>query len=197
MSPGKAVTDQRRPKLLLHACCAPCATYPLDVLMQDFDVTVLFYNPNIHPKKEWLMRRDELDAFCQRRRVPLFVEAYDAAAWFRAVKGLEQEPERGRRCDLCFSIRLEKTAAVAAQRDFNLFTTTLTVSPHKNAAVINSLGLDAASVYGVEFYTADFKKKDGFKKSVEISRKEGLYRQDYCGCIYSRKEAEARIKGRV
>jgi len=192
------MTDKvRRKNLLLHVCCAPCSTYPLTVLREDYDVTAYFYNPNIHPKREWKMRRDELADFLDRWEIPLIIEEYDAARWFRLIKGFEDEPEGGRRCEICFKMRLEKTAEIAARRGFDLFTTTLSVSPHKNAKLINELGKEAAKEFGSEFYDADFKKKNGFKISVEISKKEELYRQNYCGCIYSQWEAEERRKRRA
>ncbi|MCD6117509.1 epoxyqueuosine reductase QueH [bacterium] len=189
--------NMRRKNLLLHVCCAPCSTYPITVLREDYDVTAYFYNPNIHPKREWKMRRDELTRFLERWDIPLIIEEYDAARWFRLIRGFEDEPEGGNRCEICFDMRLKKTAEFAARRGFDIFTTTLSVSPHKNAQLINKLGMDASGEFGVEFYQANFKKKNGFKISVEISRKEGLYRQNFCGCIYSQWETEERKKMRA
>jgi len=190
------MNNSKKKKILLHVCCAPCSTYPITVLREEFDVTAYFYNPNIHPKKEWLFRRDELVEFLDRWKVPLFLDQYDAAAWFRLTKGYEKEPEGGKRCSICFDMRLKRAALYAASNGFDLFTTTLSVSPHKNAELINSLGEKAGKEFGIDFLKANFKKKNGFKISVEISRKEGLYRQNYCGCIYSKREAEMRRKRR-
>ena len=141
------MNNSKKKKILLHVCCAPCSTYPITVLREEFDVTAYFYNPNIHPKKEWLFRRDELVEFLDRWKVPLFLDQYDAAAWFRLTKGYEKEPEGGKRCSICFDMRLKRAALYAASNGFDLFTTTLSVSPHKNAELINSLGEKAGKKF--------------------------------------------------
>ena len=175
-------------KLLLHICCAPCSTEAVERLSSEHDVTGFFYNPNIHPREEYDLRRRELEKYAGGIELPVICGEYDTARWADFVVGLEEEPEGGRRCTVCFQMRLEKTADVAAELDFDAFTTTLSISPHKNSAVINAVGAQASAKYGVSFLAEDFKKKDGFKKSVESSKLHGLRRQSYCGCVYSKKE---------
>lgn len=175
-----------KPSLLLQACCAPCAAWPYQQLQPAYRVTVLFYNPNIHPASEYDARLREIEAWSRRRDFPLLTGPCDDARWFELTRGLETEPEGGERCRVCFRMRLEYTARLAAEKGFDMFTTALSVSPHKNAGVINSIGRDIAARGGPGFLEADFKKKDGFKISCRISREEGFYRQNYCGCVYSR-----------
>lgn len=173
-------------KVLLHACCAPCLTNSIQELKeQGFDVTVYFYNPNIAPDVEYNKRLDELIGFCKRQNYPLVIEEGGFALWKELCAPLCEEKEGGTRCGKCFEIRLEKTAQLAQKESYDYFCTTLTISPHKNSKVINAIGLDVSQKYGVNFLERDFKKKDGFKKSLVISQKEGLFRQDYCGCEYS------------
>ncbi len=169
------------PKLLLHVCCAPCATHVIEMLKEDFELTAYFYNPNIHPEEEYRLRLENL-----KKLGVAFIEGkYDVDAWFNATKGYENEPEGGARCELCYRIRMEEAARFAKENGHIHFATTLTISPHKNARVINSIGEGLSKKYGVKFYSADFKKRNGFKKSVELSKKHGLYRQSYCGCVFS------------
>lgn len=170
-----------KPKLLLHVCCAPCSTHVIETLKEDFDIVAYFYNPNIHPEEEYELRRENL----KKLDVNLIEGRYDTAAWFEATKDYENELEGGARCELCYRLRMEEAARFAKENKFNYFATTLTISPHKSARVINSIGEELSKKYGVKFYSADFKKKNGFKKSVELSRKHGLYRQSYCGCVFS------------
>lgn len=180
-------------KLLLHICCAPDATVGIERLFPDYEITVFFYNPNIHPEKEYSLRRREMEQLANRLNVPMLDAAeYNANEWFELVKGLEEVPEGGKRCELCFQMRLQKTAEAAVQNDFPVFTTVLTVSPHKNAQIINQLGAAIGNEMGLEFIAANFKKKDGFKRSLELSRQYNLYRQDYCGCIFSQIERDKR-----
>jgi predicted adenine nucleotide alpha hydrolase (AANH) superfamily ATPase len=174
-------------KLLLHACCAPCGTHPIRLLQKDFDVTVFFYNPNIHPQNEWRLRFKEMRSLTSRWNIPFSYDDSGTEEWFQRMHGLEGEPEGGSRCESCYRMRLEATAQKAFQMGCPKFATTLTLSPHKKAEIINRIGLDSAARFGIVFYTADFKKKDGFKVAGQIVRDEGLYRQNYCGCIYSRK----------
>jgi len=181
-----------KPGFLLHCCCAPCSTYPLRILRKDFKVTAFFYNPNIHPPKEYIARKEEMESFAARWGVPLIVGEYDVKEWFRRVKRYENEPEGGARCEICYRMRLEKTVKLAREKGIPFFGTTLTISPHKKAVVINRIGKELEEIWGVNFYEADFKKKDGFKISCQISREEGLYRQDYCGCIFSLRERNRR-----
>jgi len=187
------MTDLRK-RLLLHACCAPDATVVLERLSLEYQITIFFYNPNIHPESEYSLRVEEMQRLATQLTVPLLPAQYDAETWFQLVQGFEKVPEGGRRCEICFEMRLQKTAEIARQHQFDLFTTVLTVSPHKNAALINRIGIQIGREVGVPFLEANFKKKDGFKRSLELSREYQLYRQDYCGCIYSRLEREARQK---
>jgi predicted adenine nucleotide alpha hydrolase (AANH) superfamily ATPase len=178
----------RKKKLLLHTCCAPCSPHVVDLLSREFEVSAFFYNPNIHPLKEYALRLKEIKEFSRKQSVELIVGEYDSDRWFGRVEGMEQEKEGGRRCQVCFRMRLEKTALVAQGKGFHYFTTTLSVSPHKNAQIINQIGRDLQGIADVAFYEADFKKRDGFRKSCELSKKHGFYRQNYCGCIYSQKQ---------
>ncbi|MCR4772641.1 MAG: epoxyqueuosine reductase QueH [Oscillospiraceae bacterium] len=169
-----------RPSLLLHACCAPCASYCLEYLTKHFDVTVFFYNPNIMPREEYELRLAQFE----KLRIFDFKMTegdYSPGEYLDAVKGREEDREGGARCSLCFRLRLEKTAALAAG-SYDMFATTLTISPHKNAEVINGIGAELAEKYAVKWLYADFKKKDGYKRSIRLCRDLGIYRQNYCGC---------------
>ena len=179
-----------RPKLLLHICCAPCASHVLNVLSEAFDVTGYFYNPNIHPEEEFERRLMEVRRLKEHLDFPLKIGPYDEESWMRATRGLEEEPEGGRRCEVCLRIRLLKTVSEAHHEGLGVIATTLTVGPRKRADMVNHAGNKAAKKYSLEFHAADFKKKDGFKKSVAFSKKHNLYRQNYCGCIYSLREHE-------
>lgn len=180
------------PSLLLQSCCGPCSSYVLEYLSGCFDITVLYYNPNIYPLEEYEKRLSEqkrlLREMKSARPVSFMESEYVPGDFYEAVKGFESEPEGGRRCEKCFMLRLERTARVAKENGFDFFGTTLTVSPHKNAQLINKTGTELGEKYGVEFLTSDFKKKDGYKRSIELSREYGLYRQDYCGCEFSKGE---------
>ncbi|MDZ7373490.1 MAG: epoxyqueuosine reductase QueH [candidate division KSB1 bacterium] len=180
----------QRPRLLLHVCCAPDATVGFERLGNEYEITAFFYNPNIHPEAEYNLRAQEFERLCAQMGVPYVVGPYDAQRWFDLVRGLEDEPERGRRCDVCYRMRLERTAQEAAQRQFDGFAVVLTVSPHKSASKINEIGEEVAARYGVRYIPTDLKKRDGFRRSVELSRQFGLYRQDYCGCLFSRRQRE-------
>ncbi len=147
---------------------------------------LLFYNPNIHPEEEYQARIKEAREYANKLGVKLHEPAYDADMWFRAVRGLESEPEGGSRCEVCYRIRLGRTARLAASGGFDKFTTTLSISPHKDTRMINKIGKIIGGMYMLDFYAADFKKNDGFKKSTQMSKESGLYRQNYCGCIYSK-----------
>lgn len=175
-----------RPKMLLHVCCAPCSTHVIQRLRESYDVTGFFYNPNIHPRDEYERRLDTASVYAKKIGLDLLEGEYNVEKWMTATKGLEDEPEGGARCAICYRLRLEETAKRARAGGYDYFATTLTISPRKKAEVINPLGMEMAARYGVNFHTEDFKKKDGFKRSVEMSREHGLYRQDYCGCIYSK-----------
>ena len=176
----------------MHVCCAPCCTYPVTALQDEFDVELFFYNPNIHPEEEYRARLDEAERYAAKIGVTLYKAPYEVEAWHRATSSLKDEPEGGDRCEICYRMRLGKTAQFAASNGFDYFTTTLSISPHKNADKINALGEMIADMYTLKFYRADFKKDGGFKKSADMSKEAGLYRQNYCGCIYSKKEKNVR-----
>ena len=172
-------------KLLLHVCCAPCSPHVIELLQKEFDLIAFFYNPNIHPQEEYERRLAEVERYCRERTIVLVKGEYDTERWFSSVKGMEEQKEGGDRCDICYRLRLEKTALTARMHAIGYFATTLTVSPYKKALVINRIGRDAGEQYARVFYEADFKKQDGFKKSCELSKQYNFYRQTYCGCIYS------------
>jgi predicted adenine nucleotide alpha hydrolase (AANH) superfamily ATPase len=176
------------PKLLLHACCAPCATHPVRLLRERFDVVVYFDNPNIQPAGEYRARLEEIRSLAARWKFPLLEGGNDGDAWLAAVAGHEEEPEGAVRCEICYRFRLERTARRAKASGMDGFASTLSISPHKKADVINRIGGEAGDSEGILFIDADFKKKDGFKASCDLSRLEGLYRQDYCGCVFSRRD---------
>ncbi len=177
------------PDLLLHSCCAPCSTYVMEYLSQYFSITIFFYNPNIHPKEEYNRRLNEqkklIEQFPVKNKINFIEGKYEPEIYFKEVKGLENEPEGGKRCLKCFNLRLEKTAKKAQELKIPYFTTTLTVSPHKNAKTINQIGNVVSNKYQLNYLFSDFKKKDGFKRSIILSKHYNLYRQNYCGCIYS------------
>ena len=178
-----------RPRLLLHSCCGPCSTTVLTLLVEFFDITVLYYNPNIEPMAEYEHRKKEQIRFIKEfnnEHINFMDCDYNNQDFRRKVQGLEQEREGGARCAVCFKLRLNYTAFLAKKENFDYFGTTLTVSPHKNSDVINKIGSLLEKEYGVNYLYSDFKKKDGYKKSVEISKKYNLYRQDYCGCLLGR-----------
>jgi predicted adenine nucleotide alpha hydrolase (AANH) superfamily ATPase len=174
--------------LLLHICCAPCSTHPIDLLKEKYQVTGLFYGPNIHPEIEYIVRLEEAERFTGLMGIELIRAEYDLSNWFALMEGREKDMEGGECCKDCIAMRLDKTAEYALEKEIPLFSTTLSVSPHKNSDDINSIGLQVGEKYGLDFYQADFKKKDGFRKSLEISKQYDLYHQDYCGCVYSRRE---------
>lgn len=182
--------------LLLHSCCAPCSSYVLEYLSDYFAVTVLYYNPNIYPEEEFRHRADEQKRLIENmpaRHPARFIEGrFDSREFYDAVRGLEHIPEGGERCHACFRLRLEETARIAAENGFDYFTTTLTISPLKNGVVLNKIGEETASRFGIAWLPSDFKKKNGYKRSVELSSEYGLYRQDYCGCVFSKRERQTR-----
>lgn len=178
-----------KPKLLLHSCCAPCSSYVITYLYDYFDITILYYNPNIYPYEEYKKRKDEqIRLISNFKGVKIIDCDYDNDIYNEVIKGLENEPERGSRCTKCFYLRLDKTGEIAKKNNFEYFGTTLTVSPYKNARLLNEIGEDISKKYDIKWLYSDFKKNDGYKKSIELSKKYDLYRQDYCGCIYSRRD---------
>ncbi len=190
--------ENRVPRLLLHSCCAPCSSYVMEYLSGYFEITVFYFNPNITSEEEYRHRAQEEQRLISEMSfvhpVTFLEGEYAPERFYRAVRGLEQIPEGGARCRECFRLRLSETAKTAADRGYDFFTTTLTISPLKNAAVLNELGEAAAAEYGSAFLPSDFKKRNGYKRSIELSREYGLYRQDYCGCQFSKKEREAAVR---
>lgn len=180
--------------LLLHACCAPCSSAVLERIGDFFRIDILFFNPNITDRAEYQKRLSELynfvESFKTKYPVSIIEGEYNPSAFFDIAKGLENEPEKGARCYKCYRQRIEKTAQTAAEKGYRFFTTTLSLSPHKNTEWINLIGAEAGKKYGAEFLYCDFKKKNGYKRSIELSAEYGLYRQDYCGCIFSKIETE-------
>lgn len=186
----------RRPRVLLHSCCGPCSSAVLERLTERFAVTLLWYNPNIYPEAEFDRRlaaqKKLLEAAGLAEKVALRALPWGSAAYYARVRGLEAEPERGARCTECFRLRLEETARLAAEEGYDYFCTTLTLSRHKNAALINALGQELGRRFGAAWLPSDFKKKGGELRSIQLCRQYGLYRQDYCGCEFSLKEREER-----
>lgn len=178
------------PKLLLHSCCAPCSSYVLEYLSQYFEITVLYYNPNISPETEYRARVAEQERLIRelptKHSVTFMAGEYHPEQFYGAVKGLEDCPEGGERCTICFEMRLREAAQTAKNGGFDYFTTTLSISPLKNAEKLNTIGASLAQEYGIAYLHSDFKKKNGYKRSVELSAEYGLYRQDYCGCVFSK-----------
>ena len=176
-------------KLLLHACCAPCSSAVLERLSNFFEITIFYYNPNITEEKEYLKRIEELKKYISlvkyKYPISLIPGNYDPQKFFEMAKGLEDEPERGKRCYKCYAMRLEESARIADELGFDYFCTTLTLSPHKNSNWINEIGEDLNNRYNSIYLYSDFKKRNGYKRSIELSREYDLYRQDYCGCVYS------------
>ncbi len=179
-----------KPTLLLHSCCGPCSSYVLEYLTKYFSVTVLFYGPNIQPYEEYRKRLENQRRLIEEMPcgspVSIMECEYDGESFIKAVRGLEREPEGGERCTACFRLRIEETARLAAMHGFEWFCTTLSVSPHKDAVRINAIGRELSEKYGVKWLPNDFKKRGGYQRSIELSKQYGLYRQNYCGCIYSK-----------
>lgn len=199
---GKVLDDKlkgleksgEKPSLLLHVCCAPCSSHTLTFLEKYFNITLYFCNPNISPESEFLYRLDELKRLVREMALDIEVveEKYNPEVFYTLAKGLENLPERGERCQKCIAYRLEMSAQKACQFGSDFFTTTLTISPHKDCTFINQCGAEISHKYGVEYLYSDFKKHDGYKHSIELSKKYNLYRQNYCGCIYSKIDSEKR-----
>ena len=178
------------PTLLIHSCCAPCSSYCLEYLSEFFKITVLYYNPNIFPEEEYEFRAKEqerfINSFNVKHPIDLIVAPYTPSEFYDIAKGLEKEPEGGERCTKCYKLRLEYTAKVAKEMNMDYFTTTLSISPLKDAHRLNSIGLELEEIYKVPYLISDFKKKNGYKRSVELSKEYEMYRQNFCGCIYSK-----------
>jgi len=192
------------PSLFLHACCAPCSSYCLEYLAQYFRITVFYYNPNISPEEEYKKRVEELYSLVARQEelflmfkdtyypIQMVVGKYDPECFYKMAEGMEDIPEGGERCFACYELRLREAALEASTRGFDYFTTTLSISPHKNAEKLNEIGERLAREYSVAYLPSDFKKKNGYRRSCELSEQFGLYRQNYCGCIYSKQEMQKR-----
>ncbi len=182
------------PNILLHSCCAPCSSHVIDTLTPYFNITVLYYNPNIEPFEEYSKRKDEEIKFIKNfpniNELSIMDCDHDNELFHKTIKGLEKEKEGGARCIKCYYLRLEKTALLAKEKKFDYFATTLTVSPLKNSHKLNEIGQYLSNKYDIKYLFSDFKKKEGYKHSIELSQKYNLYRQDYCGCIYSKEERE-------
>ena len=178
-----------KPKLLLHSCCGPCSSYVITYLKDYFDITILYYNPNIEPKEEYEKRKKEQIKLINHLNIAhldLLEVDYENEVYKNKIIGYEQEKEGGSRCHICYELRLEKTALLAKENNYEFFCTTLSVSPYKNANVLNEIGERLANIYNIKWLYSDFKKKEGYKKSIELSKKYELYRQDYCGCLFSK-----------
>jgi predicted adenine nucleotide alpha hydrolase (AANH) superfamily ATPase len=183
------------PKLLLHSCCAPCSSYTLEYLSNYFEITVLYFNPNISPKAEFDKRFAEqkrlIDSLPAKHKITLIEGEYDYNDFLKIAKGYENVAEGGERCFRCYRMRLEKSAEIAKAQGFDYFCTTLSISPLKNSQKINEIGFEVGEKYGVKWLPSDFKKREGYKRSIELSREYDLYRQNFCGCVYSKAERQA------
>ena len=185
----RLVKEEKAPSLLLHSCCAPCSSYVLEYLSNYFNITIFYYNPNIYPESEYTKRILEqqtlVGAMKTQHPVAFMAGNYDSDRFYEMARGLENVKEGGERCFRCYELRLREAAKVAGECGFDYFTTTLSISPLKNAAKLNEIGMRLAGEYEVAYLASDFKKKNGYKRSIELSKKYGLYRQDYCGCEFS------------
>ena len=192
------VSEKKVPRLFLHSCCAPCSSYVLEYLSEYFEITVFYYNPNIFPEAEFEKRIHEQEKLIRelpaKHTIQFQAGNYDSEKFYEMAKGLERIPEGGERCFKCYELRLRETAKLAKEGDYEYFTTTLSISPLKNAQKLNEIGERLTGEYGVSYLVSDFKKKNGYKRSTELSKIYGLYRQNYCGCIYSKNQREREKK---
>ncbi len=188
------------PKLLLHACCAPCSSAVIESISNYFDITILYYNPNIYPQEEFKKRFNELDRLIHeephKNNISLVEGRYNYDEFLNISKGLEDVPEGGERCFKCYRLRLEESAKYAKENNFDYFGTTLSISPYKNSQKLNEIGKELSEKYGIKYLYSDFKKKNGYKRSIELSKEYNLYRQDYCGCTYSKEERRRKVEER-
>jgi predicted adenine nucleotide alpha hydrolase (AANH) superfamily ATPase len=191
---NKIKTEGKTPSVLLHSCCAPCSSHVIDLLTEYFDITILYYNPNIEPYEEYSKRKEEeirfISEYPSKNKLTILDCDHENDIFHECVKGLESEKEGGARCIKCYHLRLEKAAKLASELSFDYFATTLTVSPLKNSEKLNQIGEYLSKIYNVKYLYSDFKKKEGYKHSIELAKEYNLYRQDYCGCIYSKQERE-------
>lgn len=184
----EGIKKEGKKKILIHACCAPCSSEVMDFLKDIFDITILYYNPNIYPQEEYEKRYDQFTLLPYQ--FGLIKGKYEDDKYYEAIKGYEDLGEFSERCYKCFYLRMEECARFAKDNHFDYFTTTLSISPYKNSKWINEIGYELEKKYNVNYLYSDFKKQEGYKKSIELSKEYGLYRQEYCGCVYSLKESE-------
>lgn len=193
----KIKVEQKTPKLLLHACCGPCSSYVLEYLSNFFEITVYYYNPNIYPEGEYIRRMEEakkfISVFPTKNKIEFVEENYDPQKYYNSISGLEKLGERSKRCYKCYEFRMEEAAKYASINNYDYFTTTLSISPYKNAEWINEIGINLENKYNIKYLFSDFKKNNGYKRSLELSKEYNLYRQAYCGCVYSKQEREVKI----
>lgn len=191
---GRIQKEEKVPKLFLHSCCAPCSSYVLEYLSQYFEITVFYYNPNIYPPEEYQERAEEqkrlIDRFPAKNPISYVEGDYDTGRFYQMAKGMEKLPEGRERCFACYELRMREAALLAKEGGYDYFTTTLSISPLKNAGKINEIGEKLEKELGVRHLPSDFKKKNGYKRSTELSREYELYRQNYCGCVFSKNERE-------
>ena len=188
--------SKNKPKLLLHACCGPCSSYVIEYLSKYFNITIYYYNPNTYPEEEFTRRLTELNKFVRefnkntKEDIKLLGKIYEPKEFYNSIRGLEHLGERSIRCYNCYKLRLRQSAIFAKQCNFDYFTTTLSISPYKNADWINEIGIKLEEELDIKYLYSDFKKKNGYKRSIELSKEYDMYRQEYCGCVYSKKERE-------
>lgn len=186
----KNINPLNKPRLLLHACCGPCTSGVFDQLYPYFNITIIYYNPNTYPYDEYILRYKQLEILKNYMDFELIFMDYNDEEFYSKVKGLEEEIEGGKRCEVCYKLRLEKTAQIAKEKGFDYFTSTLSVSPYKNADKLNKIGQELENIYNIKYIYSDFKKNEGYKNSIKNSKEYGLYRQDYCGCEYSLRDTK-------
>ena len=195
---SQIVGNGQVPSLMLHSCCAPCSSYVLEYLSHYFKITVFYYNPNIYPDEEYIKRKEEqkkfISDFNTEYKVNFIEGPYDSEKFYQVSKGFENEKEGGLRCFKCYDLRLRETAKLAQSKAYDYFTTTLTISPYKNAQKLNAIGAELEREYGVRYLYSDFKKKNGYKRSIELSKEYNLYRQNYCGCVFSQIEKKSKME---
>lgn len=182
------VKENGKQKLLLHVCCGPCSSAVMELLKKYFDITLYYYNPNIYPETEYWKREEEIRKVLTGLTytdIPLIVEEYDSKTYYDCIAGYEKDQEGGERCHICYRLRMEKAVQYAKDHNFDIFTTTLSISPYKNSDVLNNIGFELSERYGVEYLYSDFKKNNGYLRSCQITRDLNIYRQDYCGCVFS------------
>ena len=191
---NKIKDNKTKPKLLLHACCGPCSSYVIEYLSNYFDITIYYYNPNTYPETEYFRRLTELQKFINsfNNNVRVIEEKYEPSEFYAAIKGLEHLGERTERCYKCYNLRMKKSAIYAKENNYDYFTTTLSISPYKDAKWINEIGINLEKEIGIKYLYSDFKKNNGYKRSIELSKEYKLYRQEYCGCVYSKNERETK-----